>query len=68
MYDHERSLVEELKNEPFALVGVNYGDELEDIKQAAKEKNLTWRSFFTGDSTESFQDFNIEGFPTVMID
>ncbi len=67
MYDHERSLVEELKDKPFALVGVNYGDELEDIKNAVKEKNLTWRSFFAGDSDEIFSEYNIQGFPTVMI-
>ena len=67
MYDHERSLVKKLEDKPFALVGVNYGDELDVVKKAVKEENLTWRSFFAGDSDEIFQDYNIEGFPTVMI-
>ena len=67
MYDHERSLVKELKDKPFALVGVNYNDELETIQKVTKEKNLIWRSFFAGDSTEIFDDYEIEFFPTVMI-
>lgn len=67
MYDHERSLVKELKDKPFALVGVNYGDELDTIKKAVKEKNLIWRSFFAGDDDSMFAEYDIAGFPTVMI-
>ncbi len=57
----------DLKDKPFALVGVNYNDELEVIKKVVKEKNLIWRSFFAGDSNEIFADYDIAGFPTVMI-
>ena len=67
MYDHERSLVKRLKDKPFALVGVNYGDELEHIKTASKEKNLIWRSFFAGQDTEIIDAYEIQGFPTILI-
>lgn len=67
MYEHERSLVTELKDKPFALVGFNYGDELEHIQTAAEEKRLIWRSFFGGDDDETVKRFNVEGFPTIMI-
>ena len=67
MYDHERSLVKRLKDKPFALVGVNYGDELEDIQRATKEKNLIWRSFFAGQDTEIIDSYNVQGFPTILI-
>jgi hypothetical protein len=67
MYDHERSLVKRLKDKPFALVGVNFGDELEDIKIATKEKNLIWRSFFAGQDTEIIDSYDVRGFPTIMI-
>lgn len=67
MYDHERSLVTRLKDKPFALVGVNFGDELEDIKQATQEKNLIWRSFFAGQDTEIIDSYDVRGFPTIMI-
>lgn len=67
MYEHERSLVSELKDKPFALVGFNYGDELEHIQNAAREKHLIWRSFFGGDDKATVEKYEIEGFPTIMI-
>ncbi|MFK7766097.1 MAG: TlpA family protein disulfide reductase [Mariniblastus sp.] len=69
MYDHERSLVNEMKEagEPFALVGVNCGDELETIKKAVKEKGLNWRSFFCGKDRTVSNEYGIKGFPTVII-
>jgi hypothetical protein len=67
MYEHERSLVTELKDKPFALVGFNYGDKLEHIQNAAKEKRLIWRSFYGGDDKETVEKYKIEGFPTIMI-
>ena len=68
MYDHERSLVNEMKKagKPFALIGVNVGDDLEDIQRATKEKNLNWRSFFCGDDNSIPELYNIKGFPTVV--
>jgi cytochrome oxidase Cu insertion factor (SCO1/SenC/PrrC family) len=56
-----------LKDKPFALVGVNCGDELDVIKKATKEKDLIWRSFFAGDSDEIYSDYEIAGFPTIFI-
>ena len=67
MYEHERSLVTELKDKPFALVGFNYGDELEHIQNAAEEKRLIWRSFFGGEDKETVERYGIQGFPTIMI-
>ena len=67
MYDHERSLVQKLNGKPFALVGVNYGDELDDIKKATKEKGLIWRSFFAGKNADMFEAYKVEGFPTIII-
>jgi hypothetical protein len=67
MYDHERALVKQLKDKPFALVGVNFGDDLEDIKTAVKEKDLIWRSFFAGQDDSMFADYDIKGYPTIII-
>ena len=67
MYEHERSLVTELKDKPFALVGFNFGDKLEHIQNVAEEKRLIWRSFFGGDDKETVERYGVEGFPTIMI-
>ena len=67
MYGHERALVDRLKDEPFALVGFNYGDELEHIQNAVKEKNLIWRSFFGGRDSTIPSKYEIKGYPTILI-
>ena len=48
MYPHGRSLVKDLAGQPFALVGVNSDDDLEEIRDLVKEENLSWPSFFDG--------------------
>ena len=49
MFPHERSLVEQLADKPFALIGVNSDKDLDVARKAVKEKNLNWRSFWNGE-------------------
>ena len=69
MYPHERSLVKELANEPFALIGVNSDRDREQLKQTVKDKSLTWRSFWDGGSTSGpiATAWNIQGWPTTYL-
>ncbi len=68
MYPHERSLVNEMKDKPFALIGVN-SDSVEDAKDAVQRNDLNWRSFQnSGDDRPDFsEDWAVEGWPTVVI-
>ena len=52
MYPHERSLVNRLKDAPFALLGVNSDRDRDRLKEVLKEKNLTWRSWWDGGSPQ----------------
>ena len=68
MYPHERSLVEEMKNKPFALIGVNSDQTVERAKKAIAENNLNWRSFQNkGNGGEISKDWAVRGWPTVVI-
>lgn len=69
MYAHERSLVRKLAQEPFALVGVNSDEDLEELRSVVMEKDLTWPSFFDGGSTSGpiATAWGIEGWPTIYI-
>ena len=68
MYPHERSLVEQLADKPFALIGVNSDSDLEEIREIVKEKNLTWRSFQNEQDYGDISDeWAIRGWPTVFI-
>lgn len=70
MYPHERSLVEELADQPFALIGIN-SDSSVEVAQAAIEKNgLNWRSFQNerGDDLPSIStDWCVSGWPTCVV-
>ncbi len=70
MYPHERSLVKQLADEPFALIGVNSDPDLDSIREIVKEKNITWRSFWNGEEGTSgpiSTKWNVSGWPTVYI-
>lgn len=70
MYPFERSLVEEMKARPFALIGVNSDDDLEKIRGIVKEKNLNWRSFWNGPDGPGgpiAAAWQVRGWPTVYV-
>ena len=68
MYGHERSLVKELADKPFALLGVNTDSSLDTFRNAVKDNNLNWRSFYDGKpGGKIVSDYAIRGFPTIML-
>lgn len=68
MYPHERSLVKQLAGKPFAIVGVNSDDDLNEIRETVKKKNLTWRSFQNDQGESSISDaWSVRGWPTIYL-
>ena len=69
MYPHERSLVKQLSNEKFALIGVNSDEDRDVLKNVLKEKNISWRSFWNGGSTSGpiSTRWNVRGWPTIYV-
>ena len=70
MIPHERSLVEQLKDKPFALIGVNSDRNLDDYRKQAKEMQVTWRSFWCGeDGTRGDipTKWNVRSWPTIYV-
>ncbi len=71
MIPHERSLVEKLKNRPFALIGVNSdGTDTEEgqtkFREQAKAASMTWRSFRNESTEPSISDsWRVQGWPTL---
>ncbi|MFT5734241.1 MAG: hypothetical protein ACJA2W_001927 [Planctomycetota bacterium] len=68
MYPHERSLVKEMKDKPFALIGVN-SDTVEKANAAVVREKLNWRSFQDkGEGrTDHSDEWYISGWPTIVI-
>ena len=69
MYPHERSLVKQLSDKPFAIIGVNSDRDRDAIKEIVKEKNLTWRSFWNdaGADGKISDAWRIQGWPTIFV-
>ncbi len=69
MYPHERSLVKRLKDEPFALIGVNSDDDREELKKVIAKQGITWRSFWNGGSKSGpiSTRWNVTGWPTIYV-
>ena len=68
MYPHERSLVKQLADKPFAIIGVNSDGDLEEIREIVKNKNLTWRSFQNEQEFGAISDrWGISGWPTIFL-
>ena len=70
MYPHERSLVSRLKDEPFALIGVNSDKDLEKVKPDLVKEQITWRSFWNGPQGTGgpiSTRWGIRGWPTLFL-
>lgn len=69
MYPHERSLVSDYANRPFALIGVNSDKDREKLLETVVKAKLPWRSFWNGGSTSGpiSTAWNVHSWPTVYV-
>jgi hypothetical protein len=70
MFPHERSLVARLKDEPFALIGVNSDKDLEKLQTQNEKEEITWRSFWNGPEGTGgpiSKRWGITGWPTLFL-
>tara|TARA_R110002072_G_scaffold57508_1_gene147850 strand:+ start:34220 stop:34531 length:312 start_codon:yes stop_codon:yes gene_type:complete len=70
MYPHERSLVQDWKDKPFVIIGVNSDKDLDKLKPRLEEERITWRSFWNGkEGTKGpiSKAWHVSGWPTVYV-
>jgi len=70
MYPHERSLVKEMENKPFVLIGVNSDRDLAALKPILEKEKITWRSFWNGPKGTGgpiSEEWNVHGWPTLCL-
>ncbi|MBL6755440.1 MAG: hypothetical protein ISQ11_03445 [Planctomycetes bacterium] len=61
--------MKEMKDRPFALIGVN-SDDLDRARAAVKEHQLNWRNFQNrpeGSKTKISDDWLLNGWPTIVV-
>ena len=70
MYPHERSLVEQHKDAPFVILGVNSDPDRAALKDVLAKEKITWRSFWNGEKGTKgpiSKDWNVKGWPTLYV-
>ena len=70
MYPHERSLVKDKKDQPFAIIGVNSDTDKAKLRPRLVEESITWRSFWNGPEGTSgpiSKAWNVSGWPTLYV-
>ena len=68
MYPHERSLVQRLQHQPFALIGVNSDRDKVALTSRLQEEQITWRSFWNGSTSGPISmRWNVHSWPTIYV-
>jgi len=70
MFPHERSLVERLKDKPFALLGVNSDKDKDVYFAGVRDNGITWRSFWNGPKGTTgpiSTKWGVRGWPTIYV-
>jgi len=66
MFPHERSLVQHLEGRPFALLGVDVGDDRDTVQREERDGTITWRSCWDEGSAVAGQ-WQVTTFPTIIL-
>lgn len=66
MYEKERRLVEDFKDRPFALLGVNT-DEKPTLERLVSAGTVTWQNWHDGPEGPIAKDWQVLSFPTVFV-
>jgi len=69
MFPHERSLVKRMQDRPFALIGVNSDQSLEECKKKNETEKITWRSFQNDKGVGGVISnvWEVQGWPTLYL-
>ncbi len=68
MFPHERALVTQYANKPFALLGVNTDSERDEARRLVKEEDITWRSWWNGGQSGAIsRRWNVSSLPSFFL-
>ncbi len=64
---HEKKLLEQFKDKPFAILGVAVSHSEDELRKFLNKTPLPWPNIFDNNPGLLAQDWNIDGFPTMII-
>jgi hypothetical protein len=68
MLPHEKELVKRLKDQPFALIGINSDGAADKVKKILADNDITWRQAVDGSTSGPLATrWNVRGWPTIYV-
>lgn len=67
MIPHEKQMVEKLKDQPFALIGLNSDEGRDALLKIMKEQGITWRNTVNESTQVIAKQWNVTGWPTIYV-
>jgi hypothetical protein len=68
MLPHEKELVKLLKDQPFALIGINSDGPADKVKKILADNEITWRQAVDGSTSGPLATrWNVHGWPTIFV-
>lgn len=68
MIPHEKEMVERLKDQPFALIGINSDGGREAVQKMLKEQEIPWRNVVDGSPDGPIATrWNVHAWPTIYV-
>jgi thiol-disulfide isomerase/thioredoxin len=68
MYPHERELIKQMKDRPFALLSVNTDPSRDTLRDSIRSGEITWRCWWEGgDNRPNCTRYRVEAFPTIYV-
>ena len=68
MIPHERELVERLKNEPFALLGINSDGPADQLAKILEKEKINWRQAIDGSTSGPLATkWGVDSWPTIYV-
>ncbi len=64
---HLRELVKLYDDQPFALIGVNTGDDEETFRMGLTDYDVSWITAYQGKETPIADQFRVDGYPTYFL-
>jgi len=67
MLPHEKALVQRMKDEPFALIGINNDGTADEVLPRFREEGITWRNAIEPTEGSLASRWNVSGYPNLYL-
>ncbi len=64
---HLKELVQLHQDDPFALIGINTGDDPDAYREGLEKFGLTWISAYQGEESTISKLYRVTGYPTYFV-